>query len=150
MFGKLLLLFILVPIAELYIFLKLGTKIGLPETLLIIIVTGILGAWLTKAQGASALRRFQQASADGRLPHKEVVDGLLILIAGAVLITPGFLTDTIGFLLLLPPIRALLRGSMADYLKSKITIIPPGMQGDPPATPRQNDPNVIDVEVVED
>jgi UPF0716 protein FxsA len=148
MFKKLLLLFILVPLAELYLFMTLGAKIGIPETVGIIVITGILGAWLTKAQGAHALRRFQQASAEGRLPHQEVVDGLLILLAGAVLITPGFLTDAVGFLLLLPPVRALMRGSLANYLKSKITIVPPPSAGPPPSSHHRGD--VIDVEVVDE
>jgi UPF0716 protein FxsA len=148
MFKKLLLLFILVPLAELYLFMTLGAKIGILETVGIIVITGILGAWLTKAQGANALRRFQQASAEGRLPHKEVVDGLLILLAGAVLITPGFLTDAVGFLLLLPPVRALMRGSLANYLKSKITIVPPPSAGPPPSSHHHG--KVIDVEVVDE
>lgn len=154
MFLRLLALFILVPIAELYLFLTLGNKIGLGPTLAIIILTGILGAALTKSQGARALQRFRQASAAGRLPAREVVDGLLILLAGAVLLTPGFLTDTVGFLLLVPPVRALVRGRLAEYLKGKIKIVTPaGMQG--PAAPPQPAPppgrgKVIDVEVVRD
>lgn len=153
MFLRLLALFILVPIAELYLFMELGGQIGLPRTLAIIVITGILGAALTKSQGARALMRFRQASAEGRLPHKEVLDGLLILLAGAVLLTPGFLTDTVGFLLLVPPVRALIRGRLAEYLKGKIKIVTPTMQNMPvedEPTPPPGSGKVIDVEVVRD
>ena len=153
MFVRLLLLFILVPIAELCLFMSLGSKIGLEATFAIIVLTGILGAWLTKAQGTRALTRFRQAGAEGRLPHREVLDGLLILLAGAVLLTPGFLTDTVGFLLLFPPCRALIRKQLAGYLKSHIQIVGPGGQSmrDPePATPPPGKGKVIDVEVLSD
>ena len=153
MFVRLLLLFILVPLAELYLFLELGNWIGLPTTLAIIVITGFLGAWLTKAQGIRALTRFQQANAEGRLPHQEILDGLLILLAGAVLLTPGFLTDTVGFLLLLPPCRAVIRGRLAAYLKTKIRIVDP-MAGSAsesaPAGPPAGKGKIIDVEVVSD
>ncbi len=147
MFAKLLALFILVPLVELYLFLVLGSRIGLGPTLIIIVFTGILGAALTKSQGARALARFRQASAEGRLPHNEVLDGLLILIAGAVLLTPGFLTDTVGFLLLVPPVRALL----GNYLKSRIKIVPgtdPPQETAPPPPPGNG--QIIDVEVIKD
>ena len=86
MFGKLLLLFILVPIAELYLFINIGSQLGLGLTLAIIIVTAILGASLTKSQGRRAMEKFQAATAAGRMPAKEAIDGLMILLAGAVLI----------------------------------------------------------------
>ncbi|MDB4422769.1 FxsA family protein, partial [bacterium] len=105
MLGKLLLLFILVPVAELYLFLTLGEELGVKNTIAIIIITAILGAALTKSQGRRALQKFQQATAEGRMPAKEALEGLMILLAGAVLITPGFLTDTVGFLLLVQPVR---------------------------------------------
>lgn len=123
MFGRLLLLFIVVPILELALFLKLGSKIGLDWTILIIVVTAILGAWLTRTQGRNALMRFQQATAEGRLPHAEVLDGLMILLAGAVLLTPGFLTDTVGFLLLVPPFRAVVRTRLAQSLKGRVQVM---------------------------
>ena len=98
LFLKLLVLFIVVPIAELYLFLTLGTHIGLAPTLLIILLTAVVGAALTRSQGSRAMANFRQATAEGRLPHREALDGLLVLLAGAVLLTPGFLTDTVGFL----------------------------------------------------
>jgi UPF0716 protein FxsA len=141
MFPKLLLLFILVPVAELYLFLTLGAKIGIWNTLGIIVLTAILGASLTRSQGARTLAKFRQATAEGRLPHREALDGILILLAGAVLLTPGFLTDTVGFLLLVPPIRTVVRGRLADYLKSRSSVLPPsrGPQVPPPASRENGD-----------
>lgn len=149
MFGKLLLLFILVPVAELYLFLTLGEELGVKNTIAIIIITAILGTALTKSQGRRAMRKFQQATAEGRMPAKEALEGLMILLAGAVLITPGFLTDTVGFLLLVPPVRTAVAGFLGKRLKGKIQIITPGM---PPQDPQEERPksklddgNVIDV-----
>ena len=149
MLGKLLLLFILVPVAELYLFLTLGEELGVKNTIAIIIITAILGAALTKSQGRRALQKFQQATAEGRMPAKEALEGLMILLAGAVLITPGFLTDTVGFLLLVPPVRTAVAGFLGKRLKGKIQIITPGM---PPQDPQEERPksklddgNVIDV-----
>ena len=149
MLGKLLLLFILVPVAELYLFLTLGEELGVKNTIAIIIITAILGAALTKSQGRRAMRKFQQATAEGRMPAKEALEGLMILLAGAVLITPGFLTDTVGFLLLVQPVRTSVAGFLGKRLKGKIQIINPGM---PPQDPEEERPksklddgNVIDV-----
>ena len=157
MFGRLLLLFIIVPILELALFLKLGSKIGLEATLLVILVTAILGAWLTRSQGAQALRRFQQATAEGRLPHAEVLDGLMILLAGAVLLTPGFLTDTVGFLLLVPPFRTAVRGRLGKAFKGRVhvmgTMPPTDHEGEAPSfsIPGRSSPSerVIDAKVID-
>lgn len=153
MFGKLLLLFILVPVAELYLFLTLGKELGVGNTIAIIIVTAFLGAALTKSQGRRAMVKFQQATAEGRVPAREALDGLIILLAGAVLITPGFLTDTVGFLLLLPPVRAVVAGFLGKRLKGKIQIVasgvPPRADGETRAETKPksklDDGNVIDV-----
>lgn len=146
MFGKLLILFTLVPLAELYLFSTLGRQIGFPNTILIIIVTAILGASLTKSQGRKALAKFQQATKEGRLPATEALEGIMILIAGAVLITPGFLTDAVGFLLLVPPVRAAMGKVLAKRLKGKIHVVTPEFPT-PEARPKSklDDGNVIDV-----
>jgi len=123
MFTKLLLLFILVPVAELAIFIALGDKIGLEATLGIIVLTALIGAYLTKSQGLKALNNYQQALAQGRLPHEEVMDGLMILIAGAVLLTPGFLTDAIGFSLLIPPFRKVVKAIIKQRLQGRVYIV---------------------------
>ena len=93
MFAKLLLLFITVPLLEFYLLVKIGGKIGFLPTVATIFITGFIGAWLTRIQGLRTLTRFQKATGEGRLPHEEVMDGVMILVAGAVLLTPGFLTD---------------------------------------------------------
>ena len=130
MFARLLILFITVPVVELILFMKIGSRIGIVPTFGIILVTGILGAWLTKLQGLRTLARYQQAVREGRLPHEEVMDGLMILVAGAVLLTPGFLTDTVGFLLLVPVVRGGVRKWLAKYLKGKIQVVGDGMDMD--------------------
>jgi len=118
-------LFIAIPLIELALFMTLGEQLGIINTIAIIIITGFLGAKLTKSQGLKALSNFRQATASGQLPHKEITDGLMILVAGAVLLTPGFLTDAIGFALLIPQVRALLRSRLAEKLKDKIHVSPP-------------------------
>jgi UPF0716 protein FxsA len=105
----LVLAFIVVPLAELAVIVSVGNAIGLLPTLLLLLGVSVAGAWLAKREGLAAWRRFQLALAEGRMPTVEVADGAMILLAGALLLTPGFLTDVVGVLLLLPPTRALAR-----------------------------------------
>lgn len=153
MFGRLLILFITIPAIELILFVAVGDWIGLPTTFGVIILTGFMGAWLTKSQGLRTLQRYRTALAEGRLPHDEVLEGLIILIAGTVLLTPGFLTDAAGFLLLVPPARAIvvrrLKRSIGGRMRSVVSgarSTPDGPQ--PP--PRHRPAKVIDVEVVDE
>ena len=145
MFFKLLLLFILVPVAELFLFIRIGARIGLPATLGIILLTALIGAALTKSQGARALSSFREAMARGALPHREALDGLLVLLAGAGLLTPGFLTDAVGFLLLFPPAREAIRNRLAAYLKGRIQIIGPPSVDPGPAKRDDEDSDFIDI-----
>lgn len=146
MFARLLALFILVPLAELAIFLWLGSRLGLPLTLAIILLTAFLGAALTRSQGARALRDFRKATTAGHLPHAEIVEGLIILIAGALLLTPGFLTDTVGFLMLVPALRHRLRKRLTASLANRLQIVPlKAAPDDPHPAPRSAKGNVIDV-----
>lgn len=149
MFGRLLLLFTLVPLAELYLFMTIGSELGFAKTIAIIIITAILGAALTKSQGRRAMLKFQDATRQGRVPAREALDGLIILLAGAVLITPGFLTDTVGFLLLVPPVRAVVASYLGKRLKGKVQFVGPGRppRPDPEEKPKSklDDGNVIDV-----
>ncbi|MEM9557702.1 MAG: FxsA family protein [Acidobacteriota bacterium] len=112
MFLRLLALFTLVPLAELYVLIALGRRVGLVPTLLLVLFTGVLGAWLARSQGVAAFNKVRTELAAGRLPAAAMVDGLLILLAGAVLLTPGLLTDLAGFFLLVPEGRALVRKSL--------------------------------------
>ncbi|MGB6223727.1 FxsA family protein [Haloferula sp.] len=150
MFARLLALFILVPIVELGIFLWIGDRLGLLPTLLIILLTGILGAALTKSQGLRVLREFQQSTASGELPHAPIIEGLIILVAGALLLTPGFLTDIVGFLALVPTVRKQLRKALTHTVGKRIKIVTPGLKPEGrPASPHRtqplNDDDIIDV-----
>lgn len=103
--SRLLLLFILLPAIELALLIELGRRIGTAATLALIVVTGVLGASLARRQGLGVLRSLQEETAAGRLPASSLVDGALILVAGALLVTPGVLTDAFGFLCLVPAFR---------------------------------------------
>ena len=103
------LIFIVLPIAELYVIFKVGDSIGWAPTLAILVADSLLGAWLLRSQGRSVWQRFQTTMQEGRIPHREVLDGVLVIFGGAFLITPGFITDIFGIVLLLPPTRSLFR-----------------------------------------
>ena len=102
-------LFIVVPIAELYVIFKIGDSIGWLPTLALLVIDSIAGWLLLKSQGRTVWQRFQATMEAGRVPHREVMDGVLVIFGGAFLLTPGFITDIFGFLLLLPPSRAVFR-----------------------------------------
>jgi UPF0716 protein FxsA len=106
------LLFIVVPIAEIYVIIQVGQAIGALWTILLLIADSIIGARLLSWQGRRAWARFQEAIASGRVPHREVLDGALIIVGGAFLLTPGFITDVVGLVLLVPPSRALVRRAL--------------------------------------
>jgi UPF0716 protein FxsA len=101
--------FIVVPLAELAVIIAVGDLLGLLPTLLLLLGISVAGAWLAKREGLAAWRRFQLALGEGRVPTAEVADGAMVLLAGALLLTPGFLTDVVAVLLLLAPVRAALR-----------------------------------------
>jgi UPF0716 protein FxsA len=105
----LIVLFILVPLAELYVIFKIGDTIGWLPTLALLAIDSVAGWWLLKSQGRTVWRRFQETMQTGRIPPREVVDGALVIFGGAFLLTPGFLTDILGFALLIPPTRAVFR-----------------------------------------
>jgi UPF0716 protein FxsA len=105
----LVLAFVVVPLAELAVIIAVGNVLGLLPTLVLLFGISVAGAWLAKREGLAAWRRFQLAVTEGRVPTVEVADGAMVLLAGALLLTPGFLTDVAGVLLLLPPTRASLR-----------------------------------------
>ena len=105
----LLFVFIVVPIAELYVILQVGDAIGAVPTVLLLAADSVLGSVLLRSQGRAVWRQFNRALAEGRVPHRELLDGVAVIFGGAFLITPGFITDVIGLLLLLPPTRAAIR-----------------------------------------
>src|SRR3954470_15876324 len=134
----LVLLFIVLPIAEIYVIIKVGEAIGVLPTLALLIVDGFLGAALARSQGRAAWERFNRALAEGRVPAREVFDGAMVILGGALLVTPGFITDIFGLILLIPPTRALVRGTMAGFAKRRVTF---GWRvASPPPRPRQGGP----------
>ena len=112
----LVLLFIVVPIVELFVIIQVGEAIGVLPTIALLIADSVLGSMLMRSQGRAAWRRFNAAIRDGRIPHREVLDGVLVIFGGALLLTPGFVTDVLGIVLLLPPSRALVRGVVGRRL----------------------------------
>jgi UPF0716 protein FxsA len=147
--GRLLLLFIVVPAAELALLIEIGTRIGTPATLAIIVVTGFVGAVLARAQGLGVIRQMQLETAEGRLPADSLVDGAFILVAAALLVTPGVLTDAFGFLCLIPPFRALAKRWIWRWLERAVRENRVHMQVhvQPPFPPgeQQRPPDVVDV-----
>ncbi len=98
-------LFLTIPLVEIYLLIKVGSVIGAPMTIFLVVFTAVLGAWLLRIQGFSTLRRIQQMLNQGGLPAVELLEGALLLLAGALLLTPGFFTDAIGFACLVPVFR---------------------------------------------
>ena len=123
MFLRLLLLLTVVPLVELVILLRLAQRFSWQATVALVIVTGILGAWLARREGLKALVRIQTDLAQGVPPVAAVVDGALILAAGLVLVTPGILTDLCGFALLIPPIRRWVRRRLSEAFKKRMVVI---------------------------
>ena len=105
----LVLLFIVLPIAELYVIIQVGGAIGVLPTLALLIADSLLGAALLRSQGRQAWARFNQALAESRVPAREVFDGAMVILGGALLLTPGFITDIFGLILLIPPTRDIVR-----------------------------------------
>jgi UPF0716 protein FxsA len=122
MLPLLLLLFIVVPILELFVILQVGQAIGVLPTIALLIADSVLGSVLMRSQGRTAWRRFNAALAEGRIPHREVLDGALVIFGGALLLTPGFVTDVLGIVLLLPPTRAVVRAVLVRRLLPRIVV----------------------------
>lgn len=120
MVGLLFLAFLVVPFLELFVILKVGGALGAVNTIGLLVLVSVVGAWLVKREGLAVLRRAQARIQSGGMPAKELIDGVLILFAGALLLTPGFLTDVVGVLLLLPPVRAGLRASTTSALRRRV------------------------------
>jgi UPF0716 protein FxsA len=115
-------LFIVLPIVEIYVIIQVGQAIGALWTIALLIADSIIGARLLRWQGRTAWRRFQEAVAAGRMPHNEVIDGVMIVVGGTLLLTPGFVTDIVGLLLLLPPTRAVIRRAVARSIRRRGTV----------------------------
>ncbi len=119
-FGVLLSVFIIIPILEFALLIEIGRRLGTIDTLLLIFGTGILGAYLARLEGFRIFHGIQKDMASGAIPSEQVFDGLLVLVAGLVLITPGLLTDIAGLLLLFPPTRYPIKGFLRGFVRRRI------------------------------
>ncbi len=118
--GRLLLLFVVLPAVELALLIEFGNRFGTLHTLALIVTTGVVGAWLARGQGLRLVWQIQSEVAKGRLPAGSLVDGVMILVAGALLVTPGILTDSFGFLCLVPAFRSAAKRVMLRRLEKAV------------------------------
>ena len=119
MLLKLFLAFTIIPIFEIYLLIKIGTVFGAVTSIALVIFTGFLGAYLARIQGLQTLFRIQESLREGKVPSGELLDALLIGVAGLVLLTPGFLTDTIGFILLVPNSRNVIKSWLRRQIEAR-------------------------------
>ena len=116
MFPLIATIFLLVPIIEIYLLIQVGQVIGAGWTILLVVLTAVIGVWLLKLQGLSTLTRAQQKLQANELPAREILEGMGLVVAGALLLTPGFFTDAVGFFLLFPPARIWLVSGIASRM----------------------------------
>ena len=112
--------FFVVPLVELAVIIKVGAEIGVLNTVGLLVLSSIVGGWLMKREGLGVIRRIQASVAAGRVPGAELVDAFLILFGGALMLAPGFLTDLTGMALLLPPVRAVVRGALRRRFATRV------------------------------
>lgn len=120
MFLRLFLLFTLVPAIELYLIIKVGSVIGALNTIFIIIFTGVLGAYYAREQGFRVVSNIQAKMQQGTVPGDDLVNGAMLLVGGALLITPGFITDFFGFSLIFPPTREAMKVGVKKYMEKRV------------------------------
>ncbi len=136
-FSLLFLLFLIIPMVEIYLLIQVGSVIGALPTVFLVVFTAVLGALLLRYQGLITLQNFQSAMGQGKLPALEMLEGMVLLVAGALLLTPGFFTDAIGFAGLIAPLR---RSAIKWFLKSK------SIRRTPPPTGGRRGPQTIEGE----
>jgi UPF0716 protein FxsA len=145
MFKLLFILFLLVPLVEIFFLIQVGQVIGAGWTIFLVVATAVIGAFLLRLQGFQTLHRAQRTMQQGQLPATEMLEGLCLLVSGALLLTPGFVTDTMGFLLLMPPVRQLM---IAQMLKNSQFVFK--TQGTGFYYQSQDQHHTIDGEIVDD
>jgi UPF0716 protein FxsA len=116
MFPLITVIFLVVPIIEIYLLIQVGQVIGAGWTIFLVVLTAVIGVWLLRIQGLSTLTRAQQKLQQNELPAREILEGMGLVVAGALLLTPGFFTDTVGFFLLFPPTRIWLVSRIASRM----------------------------------
>jgi UPF0716 protein FxsA len=146
MLPFLLLIFIVVPIAELAVIIQVGQQIGVLWTVAILIADSILGTVLMRSQGRAAWRRFSEALQAGRPPAREALDGVLVIFGGAFLLTPGFITDVLGIVLLLPPTRAVVRRILVRRFADRMIVAARSRAGTSRGGPGDVEGTAVDVE----
>lgn len=112
--------FVVVPIVEIFLFLQVGSLVGIPATIGLVILTAIAGTMLVRSQGLEVIAKIRQSADRGEAPVDALVQGACVLVAGVLLLTPGFATDALGFALLIPPVRALITGSIWKFIQPHI------------------------------
>lgn len=117
---RLILIFIVVPLIEILLLIEIGNRIGALNTILVIVLTAILGASMMRHQGFTIMRNIQRDLSEGRMPTVELINGALVLVGGIVLLTPGFFTDAVGFILLIPATRGFIRKKIQRRIRRKI------------------------------
>ena len=117
--------FVVMPLLEIYVIIQVGQVIGPWWTILLLILASVLGAWLVRREGGRAWRALQQALQEGRMPARELADGALILVGGTLMLTPGFLTDLAGVLLILPFTRPLARRLLTRVVVGRMVVVAP-------------------------
>ncbi len=120
MLFKLFLIFAVIPVIEIAVLIKIGSVIGTFNTVMLVIGTAVVGAYLVKLEGISVLNRFQRSMMEGRLPTEELLDGAMILVSGALLVTPGIFTDIAGFLLVIPLSRNFIKKILKPFIERAI------------------------------
>jgi UPF0716 protein FxsA len=123
--------FIVVPLVEIYVIIQVGQVIGVWWTIVLLIVDSIVGTWLIRHEGGRAWLALQEALGSGRMPAKELADGALILIGGTLMLAPGFVTDAVGILLILPLTRPLARRVLTTVVARRLVIVPPDSRKPP-------------------
>ena len=147
---------VVVPLVEIYVLLQVGQLLGVLPTLVVLVAMSLLGAYLLRREGARTWRAFRTALERGRLPAQEVADGALVIFGGALLLTPGFATDALGLLCVLPPTRAALRRLLTRLVARRLSagggllggLAAEGLRRPPAGRPRRRD--VVDGEVLHD
>lgn len=122
MLVLLFLLFLVVPLVELYLIIQVGQAIGALPTIGLLLLDSLIGTWLLRSQGRAVWRRFRSTLGAGQAPAREVLDGVLVIVGGTLLLAPGFVTDLVGILLLLPPTRAVVRRGLLRNARGRLVM----------------------------
>ena len=141
--------FIVVPLLEIYVLIQVGHVIGVWWTILLLVADSILGGWLIRREGSRAWRALRAALDEGRMPHRELTDGVLIVLGGALMLSPGFVTDVLGIVLILPFTRPVFRRMLASYAASRATVYA-GVRTQRRPGPSAGDESVVRGEVIDD